>query len=658
VLSTTGLSISFGPQTILNEASVTLDTSVRAGLVGANGSGKTTLLQLLAGITAPDAGSVTVAKNATIAYLPQRLDVPLETTVRGLADRGFEREHTLKTERDRIAADLEENPHAAGALHRLAEIDDILEATGYHHRGAMIGRVLDGLGFSERDLDRPLGEFSGGWQMRASLSRTLLTRADMLLLDEPTNYLDGAARLWLADFVRTYSGGVVLVSHDRAFLDDSVNVILELFHGHIRRYKGTYSRYEEVRRLELDQLVRTWEQQQAEIRRQEEFIQRFRAKASKARQVQSRVKSLEKIERIEIPQHLRPISINLPAPPDSGEIVLETQELTRRFDRLLVIDSLDLTLRRGQRLAVAGLNGAGKSTLLRTLAGKDSPSGGTLRTGTGVRIAYYAQDSAEKLPEDERVIDFITGRASADAIPRVRNILGAFLFDEDGIEKPIAVLSGGERSRLVMASLLVQPANLLILDEPTNHLDMTSQEVLARALGMYRGSLIVVSHDRYFLRSVSTDVLALWPATIPADSRPPRGWRLYPGSYREFESSHLGAVFHRDDVALRASGPDNERGNSREGTPRADNYAEHKALRGEIRRLQRLEEELLGEMERLEAEHQEIQAAMAKVENYTDPERIVALKDGIEANERHQIETSQKWEETVERLEEITSEGE
>jgi ATP-binding cassette subfamily F protein 3 len=231
----------------------------------------------------------------------------------------------------------------------------------------------------------------------------------MLLLDEPTNYLDGAARLWLADFVRTYSGGVVLVSHDRAFLDDSVNVILELFHGHIRRYKGTYSRYEEVRRLELDQLVRTWEQQQAEIRRQEEFIQRFRAKASKARQVQSRVKSLEKIERIEIPQHLRPISINLPAPPDSGEIVLETQELTRRFDRLLVIDSLDLTLRRGQRLAVAGLNGAGKSTLLRTLAGKDSPSGGTLRTGTGVRIAYYAQDSAEKLPEDERVIDFITG---------------------------------------------------------------------------------------------------------------------------------------------------------------------------------------------------------------------------------------------------------
>jgi ATP-binding cassette subfamily F protein 3 len=334
--------------------------------------------------------------------------------------------------------------------------------------------------------------------------------------------------------------------------------------------------------------------------------------------------------------------------------MLETQELSRSFDRLLVIDSLDLTLRRGQRLAVVGLNGAGKSTLLRMLAGKDTPSSGTIRTGTGVRVAYYAQDSAETLPGDERVIDFVTRHAAADAIPRIRSLLGAFLFDEDGIEKPIAVLSGGERSRLVMASLLVRPTNLLILDEPTNHLDMTSQEVLARALGMYRGSLVVVSHDRYFLRSVSTDVLALWPTTIPTGDRPPRGWRLYPGSYREFESSHLGTVFHRDDLALRASASDDDK-DPRETTARAENYAEHKALRGEIRRIQRAEDELLSRMAELESEHAEIQTAMAEEENYTDPGKIIALKERLETNEACQREISRKWEAAVERLEELSS---
>ena len=656
MLSATGLHLAFGPQTILDGVSVTLDPGVRAGLVGANGSGKTTFLKILAEDTVPDAGEVTRGRNATLAYLPQRLDVPAGETISGLADRGFRAEHTLVSERAQLADRLSRTPDDTAALARLAEIDDTLERRGYHERATEIARVLHGLGFAQDDLHRPLGEFSGGWQMRASLARTLLTRADFLLLDEPTNYLDSEARLWLADFIRGYDGGVVLVSHDRAFLDDSVSIILELFGGRLRRYKGSYSEYEARRTQELEQLVKAWAQQQEEIRRQEEFVRRFRAKASKARQVQSRVKTLEKTDRIEIPQHLRPISISLPPPPHCGDQVLELDGVTRRYDSHLVLEDLQFTLRRGQRLAVVGLNGAGKSTLLRILAGNDTPTAGSVRTGTGVQIAYYAQDSADTLPTGTSVYDYLASRASDEALPRVRSMLGSFLFDEDAIDKPLDVLSGGERSRLVIAGLLVQPANLLILDEPTNHLDMTSQEVLARALSSYQGSAVVVSHDRHFLRAVSTDVLALWPHSIDRDQRPPQAWRYYPGSYREFEGSHLGEVFataERGETPGSATAASSAAGSTGENRPAGDDYARQKALRGEVRRLQRREHEVLEEMERLEHEHGEIQHAMSLEENYTDPERIRDLQDRLQRNEADQHRAGAEWESLVTRLQEL-----
>ncbi|MEX2442091.1 MAG: ABC-F family ATP-binding cassette domain-containing protein, partial [Alkalispirochaeta sp.] len=535
MIAASNLHVSFGAQTILDSVSITIDREIRAGLVGSNGSGKTTLLQILAGRAHPDEGEIIHAKESSPAYLPQRLDVEPKTSVHDLADLGFAFEHQLVAERSEHAELLQNKPSAAKALSRVAEIDEVLEHHGYYEREAEIGRVLQGLGFSPSDIERPLGEFSGGWQMRASLARTLLTRADILLLDEPTNYLDSEARLWLAQFIKNYDGGVVLVSHDRAFLDDSVSVILELFNGNLRRYKGTYTEYEQRRTEELEQLKHAWRRQQEEIQRQEEFIRRFRSQASKARQVQSRVKALEKTERIELPQHLRPISISLPTPPHSGEIMLTIEGASKSYGHSLVLDQVDLTVRRGQRFAVVGLNGAGKSTLLRILSGADTPTHGSIGTGTGVSIAYYAQDSADTLPPDSTVYDYVAQRASSNALPQVRAILGAFLFDEEALEKRLSVLSGGERSRLVMAGLLVQPANLLILDEPTNHLDMTSQQVLARALSDYRGSTIVVSHDRYFLRAVSTDVLALWPRSLPEELRPSRAWRYYPGSYREFE---------------------------------------------------------------------------------------------------------------------------
>ena len=671
MLSAVDLHLSFGPQTILDGVNLTIDTGTRAGLVGANGSGKTSLLRILAGRSRPDSGRVNLGRGLSLSYLPQQLEASLDTPIVSLADEGYAAEHALIKERERHADTLHADPTDEPSLRRLAEIDEALEHRGYYQCSGEVGRVLNGLGFRPQDFTRPLSEFSGGWRMRAALARTLLTRADFLLLDEPTNYLDSEARLWLSDFLRGYRGGVVLVSHDRAFLDDAIGVVLELFQGSLRRYKGTYSQYEAQREAELSRLVKAWEEQQQEIQRQEEFIRRFRAKATKARQVQSRVKALEKTEIIEIPPHLRPISITLPDPPHSGEIMVRLEELSRAYGSQKVLEGLDLTLRKGSRLAVVGLNGAGKSTLLRILAGRDAPSHGSVAHGTGVNVAYFAQDSAEHLPESDTVYEFLLSHATEEAIPRVRSILGAFLFDEDAIDKPLSVLSGGERSRLVMASLLVRPANLLILDEPTNHLDMTSQEVLARALSQYSGSVVVVSHDRYFLRSVTTDVLALWPHDVAPDRRPPRAWQYYPGSYTEFESSHLGGVFlaaeadpqRSTTVAVSggvstASPADAHRGSpngrSGEDPPQATDYATQKAMRGEVRRLERREQELLTRTDELEAEHRAIQAAMAEEHNYTSAEAIRDLQTRLAANEAEHEQVMVEWEEVTARLEDLS----
>lgn len=645
MLTATGLSLAFGPQTILDNVNLTIGDDARVGLVGANGSGKTSLLQILAGERSPDAGAVVRNRGSSLAYLPQRLEPAPDQTVRALADEGFSTEHRMASEREEIATRLRQQPNDTVGLHRLAEIDEHLEREDYHHRDATIGRILRGLGFAPEDLDRPLGHFSGGWQMRAALARTLLTRADTLLLDEPTNYLDSEARIWLAQFIRSYRGGVVLVSHDRAFLDDVVTSILELFGGALRSFPGDFTTYETRRRAELDQLVAAWKQQQVEIQRQEDFIRRFRAKATKARQVQSRVKMLDKMEPIEIPQHLRPISITLPPPPQSGDVMLDLDGVCRSYGNRPVLRNLRFTVTRGRRWAVVGLNGAGKTTLLRILSGADKPDQGTVRHGSGVRIAYYAQDSADTLPRNETVFEYAAGRAPDHQTSHVRSVLGSFLFDGDAIDKPLSVLSGGERSRLVIAALLLQPANLLILDEPTNHLDMTSQQVLAQALSTYEGSAVVVSHDRAFLRAVATDVLALWPHTISTADRPPEAWRYYPGSYREFEGSHLGEAFLTETPVS----PQSTR--TERVTPgAAEDYATQKARRAQIRRLEKREAEILERIEELEQAHRSLQVEMAREENYTDPTTIRRLRRELDDNEAEQRAAHDEWETVSEEL--------
>ncbi len=677
MIATTNVSLAYGAQTVLDGVSLTLAPKSRAGLVGANGSGKTTLLRILAGRESSEAGEVSLPKDRVVSYLPQRFELSPDTTVYEAAEGGFSREFRLLERREDVAGRLKESGETPvetdyrALLAELAHIDHELEESGFYLREPEIAKVLKGLGFDNDDHHRPLKEFSGGWQMRAALARTLLSHPDFLLLDEPTNYLDTEARLWLSGFLKSFSGGVLIVSHDRAFLDDTVTEIFELFLGKVRRYKGSYSSYETQRKAELAQLVAAWENQQRDIAKQEDFIRRFRAKATKAKQVQSRVKMLEKQERIEIPEHLRPINLKLPPATHSGNVVVEAEELSKSYRPqgsidAPVLDSLSFTVRRGTKLAVLGRNGAGKSTLLRILAGKDGPTSGALSLGQGVQTAYFGQDTPDTLPGELTVLEYTSSRASTEAQPMVRDVLGAFLFSGDAVDKRLEVLSGGERSRLAMAALLLRPANLLVLDEPTNHLDMTSQEVLARALRNYSGTVVFVSHDRFFIREVANEVLALWPreqrpsATRPAggagtDAVPSQGWQLYPGSYRDFEKSGIGRVFEDADV-LPGPGP-NSRPEATDGSAAAsggssaEDFGAQKARKAELRRLRKREEELLARIEALEEEHRRIQEAMASPEVYLDPGAIKDRQAALVDNEIAQRESHKAWEELEKALE-------
>lgn len=686
MIATTNVSLAYGAQTVLDGVSLTLDPKSRAGLVGANGSGKTTLLRILAGRESPEAGEVSLPKDRVVSYLPQRFELSLDATVYEAAEGGFDREFGLLERREKVAGMLKNGPAApkapdhAALMAELAHLDHELEESGFYLREPEIAKVLKGLGFDDGDHHRPLKEFSGGWRMRAALARTLLSHPDFLLLDEPTNYLDIEARLWLSGFLKSFPGGVLIVSHDRAFLDDTVTEILELFLGKVRRYKGGYSSYETQRKAELAQLVAAWENQQRDIAKQEDFIRRFRAKATKAKQVQSRVKMLEKQERIEIPEHLRPINLKLPPATHSGNVVLEAEGLSKSYDvdaETPVLDSLTFTVRRGTKLAVLGRNGAGKSTLLRILAGKDGATAGALSLGQGVQAAYFGQDTPDTLPGELTILEYASSRASSSAQPLVRDVLGAFLFSGDTVEKRLEVLSGGERSRLAMATLLLRPANLLILDEPTNHLDLTSQEVLAGALRNYSGTVVFVSHDRFFIREVANEVLALWPREQrPRDNRrtagtagngvisggvPSAGWQLYPGSYREFEKSGIGRVFEED----AAGNPSGSRDSDARGpgavtasagsSGTAGDFQAQKARKAELRKLRKREEELLAQIEALEEEHRRIQEAMASPEVYLDPASLKGRREALAENEGAQRKAHEEWE-SVERALEPFSE--
>ena len=523
------LSLSFGGQELFRCLNWHVRKGERVGLVGPNGAGKTTLFRLIIGQLEPDSGVVRRGREATIGYLPQEGIVLTGRTLFVEARAALPQLTEIQRELTVIHDALERND-ASGEEHdellaRYGDLQHRFEELGGFRADAEVAKVLTGLGFRESQFERPTETFSGGWQMRLALAKLLLQQPDILLLDEPTNHLDLDSLLWLESYLRAYVGSVIIISHDREFLDRLVTRIASLYRQTVTEYTGNYSSFERQFEFELEAHRKAYEEQQEEIARIQRFIDTFRYNARKASQVQSRVKQLDKLERIEPPQSLpKGVRFHFPPAPRGGRVALELLNVSKQYGSLQVFRDVNLIIERGERVALVGVNGAGKSTLSRILSGVEDATTGERRLGHQVVLDYYAQQQADHLSSDNTVYDEIAKNASFAMVPELRTLLGAFLFSGDAVNKKVMVLSGGEKSRLALAKMLLQPSNFLILDEPTNHLDMRTKDVLREALLQFSGTFLIVSHDRYFLTGLVTKVIEMHQGQLV----------VYPGTFEEF----------------------------------------------------------------------------------------------------------------------------
>ncbi len=635
------VSLAFGDRDILKNVSVNLQAGSKVALTGTNGSGKSTLIKVMAGLVQPDGGQRVVQKDARIAYLPQSGLTHHGCTLREEADKAFEFGYELQAEMEKIGDRLKAGEgNEKQLLERHDAILNELEDSGWNRRHVMAEQILMGLGFSREDLDKMCEEFSGGWQMRIALGKALMVNPDILLLDEPTNYLDIEARGWLEKFLDNYTGGFLLVSHDRYFLDHTVNEVYELFNGELRRYPGNYSHYEKVREVELETLIHEYEKQQSEIAHLQEFINRFGAKATKAAQAQERQKMLDKIleKQIVIPESLKKIHFKFPPAPHSGRLVATLNGITKTYDgKTKVLDNLELVVENGERLVVAGHNGAGKSTLLRIIAGVDPDFTGSVKLGSGVQIGYFSQDNAETLKGSATVLETIESEAPLELIPKVRDMLGAFLFRGDDVHKSLDVLSGGEKARVALLKLLLKPVNFLILDEPTNHLDMHSKDVLLDALKDFGGTVIFVSHDRGFIESLSTRVLELKPGKF----------RTFPGDYKYY-MERLEAEERGEAGNVEQNSPCTEQ---KEKTQTKLSWEEQKKIEAEKRKAQKNVQTLEESILKLEEEKSGYEKQMADPEVYTNGEKAKTVQKKIDDLAQKLEELNLEWMEAAEVLE-------
>jgi ATP-binding cassette subfamily F protein 3 len=528
LIQLSSLSKSFGDRVLLDSVSWQIDDGDRAGLSGPNGAGKTTLLKMLAGLDEPDSGLITKPAGLTIGYLPQD---GLTHSGRTLIEEAGLAFKPLLDMRDEIAQleerlgdeHVPEDEHAA-MLTRYSELQEQFRRLEGYSIELKITTVLRGLGFSPADLTKACETFSGGWQMRIALAKLLLGRPGLLLLDEPTNHLDLEARNWLEEYLSTYPHAVILVSHDRFFLDSVVTRITEIGLRTLTDYVGNYSDYLKERDARMERLRQQKKEQDDEIERMQAFINRFRYQATKAAQVQSRIKMLDKIVPLEIPPERKRVHFTFPACAKSGRTVLDLRNIRKSYGSLEVFGGVSLHIERGDRIALVGPNGTGKSTMMRMLSGVEMPDAGTRTEGHQVVMQYFAQDEATRLDPTLTVYQTLAGDAPIHMVPNIRNILGGFLFSGDDVDKPVRVLSGGERTRLAVARMLLRPSNTLLLDEPTNHLDLDSKDVLLEALEDFGGTLVFVSHDRYFVDKLATKIVEIGGG----------GALVYPGTYEEF----------------------------------------------------------------------------------------------------------------------------
>jgi ATP-binding cassette subfamily F protein 3 len=518
----------FGPKLLFEDVNWLITPNERTGLVGGNGTGKSTLLKILAGIESLDYGQRTHTKGMTLGYLPQD---GLALSGRSVFDEClsvFDEIRALETEYEQLTHTMSDanpkSPEYHAAAERYSEIADLLHAHDIYTLDAQVGAVLSGLGFSKEDWSRRTEEFSGGWQMRIALAKLLLQKPSLLLLDEPTNHLDLESRNWLEEYLRDYEHAFVLISHDRYFLDVTVNKTVEVWNKRMHVYHGNYEKYLVQKEERRTQLMNSYKNQRERIEALEMFINRFRYQATKAKQVQSRIKELDKIERIEVPDEEATIHFKFPQPIASGRTVLDVKNISKSYGQKRVLENVSFTIDRGDRIALVGINGAGKSTLMRMLADMEKPTSGEIRVGHNVISDYFAQDQYKVLDGSARMLEDITGANPRVDTVTLRSLLGCFMFTGDDVFKTLGVLSGGERNRYALARMLVSPANFLLLDEPTNHLDMRAKDVLLEAIQGFSGTVLFVSHDRYFIDGLATRVFEVEDRRV----------HIYPGNYEDY----------------------------------------------------------------------------------------------------------------------------
>ncbi len=641
MISVEGLRVEFGGFTLFDDVSFVVNKKDRIALVGKNGAGKSTMLKILAGLQSPTSGVVSIPKETTIGYLPQQMQLKDTRTVREEAELAFDHIHDMEREINALNEQLaERTDYESEAYHKIIDkvthLSEQFQMIGGNNYHAELERTLLGLGFMREDFDRPTSEFSGGWRMRIELAKLLLRRPDVLLLDEPTNHLDIESIQWLENFIATRANAVILVSHDRAFIDNTTSRTIEIELGHIYDYKVKYSDYVTLRKERREQQLRAYENQQKKLADTEAFIERFRYKATKSTQVQSRIKQLEKIERIEVDEvDTAMLNLKFPPAPHSGSYPVIAEEVSKRYGDHLVFEHVNLTIKRGEKVAFVGKNGEGKSTLVKCIM-NEIPFEGSLKLGHGVKIGYFAQNQAQLLDDNLTVFDTIDYVAQGDIRTKIRDILGAFMFGGEASEKKVAVLSGGERSRLAMIRLLLEPVNLLILDEPTNHLDMRSKDVLKNALKDFDGTVIVVSHDRDFLDGLVEKVYEF-------------------GNKRVVE--HLGGIYdflerkkmqNLQELEI-SNKKTNEPAESEGPTQNKLSYEARKELNKAVKKQEKLIAELEKKIEELETSIAELEAKLATPEGASDTELYTLYAD----LKKTLSETMDQWTEQTMALEEM-----